>query len=70
MLDGMEGRTAIAKAVKEYKLKLVHLPPEEVAWLRSETMTKIWNMAASKNARCAELVELVRNQMRDLGRLE
>ena len=69
MMDGMEGRLAIAKAVKEYKLKLVHLPPEEVEWLRSETMTKVWNIAASKNPRSAELVELVRKQMRDLGRL-
>jgi len=69
MLDGMEGRIAIAKAVKEHKLQIVHLPPEEVAWLRSETMTKVWNIAASKSPRCAELVEVVKKQMRDLGRL-
>jgi TRAP-type C4-dicarboxylate transport system substrate-binding protein len=70
MLDGMEGRLAIAKAVRENGLKLVQLPDEEVEWLRNETMTKVWNIVAAKSPRCAELVELVRKQMRDLGKLK
>jgi TRAP-type C4-dicarboxylate transport system substrate-binding protein len=70
MLDGTECRLAIAKSIKENKLKVVHLPDDEVEWLRHETMTKVWNIAAAKNPRCAELVELVRKQMRDLGKLK
>ncbi len=70
MLDGIAGRLAIAKAVKENKLKLVHLPAEEVEWLRNETMTKIWDKVAATSPRCAELVELVKQQMRDLGKLK
>ena len=70
MLDGMESRSAIAKSVRENKLKVVRLPDEEVEWLRNETMTKVWNIAAAKSPRCAELVELVRSQMRDLGKLK
>ena len=70
MLDGIEGRHAIAKAVRENGLKLVQLPDEEVEWLRTETMTKVWNIAAEKSPRCKELVEQVRKQMRDLGKLK
>jgi TRAP-type C4-dicarboxylate transport system substrate-binding protein len=70
MLGAIECRLAIAKAAKEYKVKLVHLPDEEVEWLRNETMTKLWGKVASKSPRCAELVELVKQQMRDLGKLK
>lgn len=70
MYDAVEGRLAIAKAVKENGVKLVQLPDEEIEWLRTETMSKVWNIAAAKSPRCAELVELVRKQMRDLGKLK
>jgi TRAP-type C4-dicarboxylate transport system substrate-binding protein len=70
MLDGIEARYAIAKSVRENKLKVVSLPDEEVEWLRNETMTKVWDKVAAKSPRCAELVELVRKQMRDLGKLK
>jgi len=70
MLDGIEGRLAIAKAVKEYKLKLVTLPDEEVEWLRDQAYNKIWPIAAAKTPKCAKMVELLKQQMRDFGRLK
>jgi TRAP-type C4-dicarboxylate transport system substrate-binding protein len=60
----------IANAVKTHGLKLVTLSDKEANWIRKEVMKTVWDKVAAKSARNAKLVELVRKQMRDLGRLD
>lgn len=59
-----------ANAVKNYGLKLVTLSDKETDWIRKETMKTVWDKVAAKSARNAKLVELVRKQMRELGKID
>lgn len=61
---------AAANAVKNHGLTLVTLPDKEANWIKKEVMTKVWNKVAAKSPRNARLVEIVRKQMRQLGRLD
>ena len=60
----------VANAVKSHGLKLVTLSDKETNWVRKEVMKTVWDKVAAKNARNAKLVEIVRKQMRELGRLD
>ena len=60
----------ISNAVKSHGLKLVTLSDKEANWIRKEVMTTVWDKVAAKSARNAKLVELVRKQMRALGKLD
>jgi TRAP-type C4-dicarboxylate transport system substrate-binding protein len=59
-----------AEAVKKYGFKIVTLPDKEIDWVRKEVMKTVWDKAASKSPRNAKLVELVRQQMRKLGKID
>jgi TRAP-type C4-dicarboxylate transport system substrate-binding protein len=59
-----------AEAIKNYGLKLVTLSDKEEDWIRKETIKTVWDKAASKSPRNAKLVELVRQQMRKLGKID
>ncbi len=61
---------AAANAVKSHGLKLIKLSEKEADWIRKEVMTKVWDKVAAKSPRNARLVEIVRKQMKDLGRLD
>jgi TRAP-type C4-dicarboxylate transport system substrate-binding protein len=61
---------AAASAVKSHGLKLVTLSDKEANWIRKEVMTTVWDKVAAKSERNARLVEIVRKQMRELGRLD
>ena len=60
----------VSNAVKSHGLKLVTLSDKETNWVRKEVMKTVWDKVAAKNARNAKLVEIVRKQMRELGRLD
>jgi TRAP-type mannitol/chloroaromatic compound transport system substrate-binding protein len=59
-----------AEAVKKYGFKIITLPDKEIDWVRKEVMKTVWDKAASKSPRNAKLVELVRQQMRKLGKID
>lgn len=59
-----------AEAMKNYGLKLTTLSEKETDWIRKEVMKTVWDKAASKGPRNAKLVELVRQQMRKLGKID
>ena len=61
---------ALANAVKNHGLKLVTLPEKESDWIKKQVMTTVWDKVAARSARNARLVELVRKQMRALGKLD
>ena len=62
--------SGITNAVKNHGLKLVTLSDKEANWIRKEVMTTAWDKVAAKSARNARLVDLVRKQMKELGKLD
>ncbi len=56
------------KAAKEYPFKLVRWPADDAAKVRRIGID-LWEKVASKNPRCARLVDTVRLQMKELGKL-
>lgn len=56
------------KASREYPFNLVHWSAEDIAKVRKIGFG-LWDTVAAKNPRCAKLVEIVKIQMRDLGKL-
>lgn len=74
LADSMRQRLSmdygIANAAKNHGLKLVALSSKEKDWIRKETMKTVWDKVAANSARNAKLVELVRKQMRELGKLQ
>jgi TRAP-type C4-dicarboxylate transport system substrate-binding protein len=57
-------------AVKEYGVKIYAWSPEEIQHLTQQVMDEIYPRTAAKSKDCAELVEIVKKQMRDYGRIK
>ena len=58
-----------AKSAKEYPFKLVYWPAEDVEKARKIGFS-LWDSVAKQSPRCAKLVDMVRDQMRDLGKMD
>lgn len=57
------------KASKEYPFKLVYWSDQDIAKVRKIGFG-LWDSVAAKSPRCAKLVEIVKTQMRELGKLQ
>jgi TRAP-type C4-dicarboxylate transport system substrate-binding protein len=57
------------KSSKEYPFKLVYWSAEDVAKAR-RIGYQLWDSVAKKSDRCARLVGIVKQQMKDLGKME
>jgi len=60
---------AIGKAVEEYGLTLWTWSDEDIATLRQGSIDTIWPEFAAKTPLSAELVEIVKTQLKDHGKL-
>lgn len=63
-------RYALAEATEEYGLKQVRWSKEDSARVRKMAIEKLWPKIAAKSPKCAELMEIVKEQMRELGKIE
>ena len=57
-------------AEKEYGVKLYAWSPEDIARLTQQTVDEIYPRIAAKSKDCAEMIEIVKKQMRDYGRIK
>ena len=55
---------------KKYGVEGIVWSEEDQAYAREYMINTLWQKIADKSPRCAELVELVRQQARDLGRVK
>lgn len=62
-------RDYLIKVQRDYDVKMVSLPEAEKIKIVN-MVQPIWDKVAAKSPRCARLVEIVRKQMRDLGRIK
>ena len=69
MNNGMYTDWVVEKAKKEYGIKTVELPQEDVKKLR-EVSIGLWDNVAKKSPRSEKLVNIVKDQMKTFGRLE
>ncbi|MBA7671380.1 hypothetical protein ES703_79537 [subsurface metagenome] len=60
---------AIGKAVEEYDLKLWTWSEEDIAKLRKGCIEEIWPEFAAETPVCAQIVDIIKQQMIDHGRL-
>jgi TRAP-type C4-dicarboxylate transport system substrate-binding protein len=57
-------------AVKQYGVKVYAWTPEEIQRITQQTVDEIYPRVAAKSKDCAEMIEIVKKQMRDYGRIK
>jgi TRAP-type C4-dicarboxylate transport system substrate-binding protein len=60
----------LKNAEKEYGVKQYPWSAEDIARLTQQTVAEIYPRVASKSKDCAEMIEIVKKQMRDYGRIK
>jgi len=64
-----QGAYVVANASKDYGLRLWSWSDEDIVKIRQQCVEEIWPEFAAKSPLCAELVEIIKTQMKDHGRL-
>lgn len=69
MLYNEQYFAVVQEAVDKYGLKTWYWTDEEWAKIRKDCVEKLWPSYAEKSPLCAELVDIVKKQLSDLGKL-
>jgi TRAP-type C4-dicarboxylate transport system substrate-binding protein len=68
--DFILGRQVLGKVAKEYPIKIVSLSSEDKKYMMQQAMTTVYDIYASKSATSAKIVNIIRKQMKDLGKMD
>ena len=60
----------LRSVAKETGLKVIKWSAEDAAKIRKASIETLWEQEAAKSPRCAKLVEMVRAQAKDLGKID
>jgi len=65
----LQEEQAIALAQREGRINMTYWSDEDQAKVEELVMNQIWPAVAAKSPRCSQMVDMIRSQLRDLGKL-
>jgi TRAP-type C4-dicarboxylate transport system substrate-binding protein len=65
----MQCEWVIANAAKQYRVKFYTWAPEDMKRVTELVVEKVWPKIAAKTPECAKMVEIIKKQLRDYGRI-
>jgi TRAP-type C4-dicarboxylate transport system substrate-binding protein len=65
----MQNEWVVANAAKQYGVKFYTWSPEDMKRVTELVVEKVWPKIAAKTPECAKMVEIIKKQLRDYGRI-